>query len=576
MYGYPSYLPFGLVCLGSTKTRSSSIMESQSAVFSDDEEYDTIDRSMDLFSPATPHVVDIATPTVARHDEDEDDEVEADDGEVQVDDKEADEVEETDEGHETLQLTPRVLSADESVNDSRKVLIFTYSQADINKFPTRLSFGAACVAACGGGKNVNYFAAAREPHKNGGFHYHVSILCSLSVRWKKPWRYLQDVHGIVVNVSTAPIEREFYDGAYLYVTKWDRNYKHGHVLKQHPTHQECIDADKDARRSIAKKANTASSAAAKTRKAASSANEPKSKKMKKEKKIDRLDQLDFIIENKLKTDEELLDCVDRRRREVGDRNIALAFTSLNEKKRIDLIKDAWKMKGSTATVAAMKRSRMDVISDIAANKENCVCQEYGLWLVLAFDVCAKNGIEWKTMSNALHNLLENGRGKHRNLILTGERNCAKTFLLEPLTLVFGEQCFHTPPSSTFGWMGVEKSQVIYLNDYRWKPEHKKGNISWDELLRLLEGHHCTLPAPMNSCSEHIKLSADNDIPIFCTGRSIPRFHKQDENEPQTKEHDTENKMMEERWKVFNLTHTFHEDQKVDIPPCAYCFCKFVL
>ena len=36
--------------------------------------------------------------------------------------------------------------------------------------------------------------------------------------------------------------------------------------------------------------------------------------------------------------------------QVGDRNIALAFTSLNEKKRIDLVKDAWKMKGSTATM----------------------------------------------------------------------------------------------------------------------------------------------------------------------------------------------------------------------------------
>ena len=56
--------------------------------------------------------------------------------------------------------------------------------------------------------------------------------------------------------------------------------------------------------------------------------------------------------------------------------------------------------GSTATVAAMKRSRMDVISDVTADEEDCVCEEYGLWLVLAFDVCAKNIIAWKTVSNA--------------------------------------------------------------------------------------------------------------------------------------------------------------------------------
>ena len=50
----------------------------------------------------------------------------------------------------------------------RKVFIITYSQAAINKFPRRSSFGVACVAACEGGKNVYYFAAAREPHKKGG------------------------------------------------------------------------------------------------------------------------------------------------------------------------------------------------------------------------------------------------------------------------------------------------------------------------------------------------------------------------------------------------------------------------
>lgn len=533
------------------------------------EEVGEYDTSADLFTCATPDVVDAATPTVQLSNSNY-----ADAAITREDDE--DEHNTTNLHDNDLHLTPRELSADLTNNDSRRVFIITYSQADSSKFPTRQSFGMACVAACGGGSNVWYFTATREPHQEGGFHYHVSILCARSVRWKKPWLYLRKLFGIQVNVSTAPIEREFYDGAYLYVTKWDTNYQHGHVLKKHPTHQECIDADLNQRRRIAKKANVASAAAAKTRKSTEVEEKGKGKKLKKEKKIDRLDQVDFIIENNIKTDEELLDCVETRRREMGDRKIALAFTSLNEKKRIELIKDAWKLYGSKATVAAMKKSRMEFVREIAANQKSCVCNQYGLWLVLAFDVCEKNNIPWKTLSNAFLNLLENGRGKNRNIILAGERNCAKTFLLEPLTLVFGKQCFHTPPSSTFGWMGVDKSLVIYLNDYRWKPENKKGNISWDELLRLLEGHHCTLPAPMNSCSDHIKLPASNDIPIFCTSRSVPRFYKNDENEPQTKEHDTENKMMEERWKVFTLTYTFNEEEKVDIPPCAYCFCKFVL
>ena len=40
--------------------------------------------------------------------------------------------------------------------------------------------------------------------------------------------------------------------------------------------------------------------------------------------------------------------------------------------------------------------------------------------------------------------------------------------------------------------------------------------------------------------QHIKLTPDNAIPVFWTGQSILRFFKHDKNEPQTKEHDTEN------------------------------------
>ena len=107
-------------------------------------------------------------------------------------------------------------------------------------------------------------------------------------------------------------------------------------------------------------------------------------------------------------------------------------------------------------------------------------------------------------------------------------------------------------------------------------KQERGNISWDALLRLLEGLHCTLPAPMNSYADQIKLTAANDIPIFCTGRALLRFYKVDENEPQTPEHAEENRMMDERWKHFRLTHVFEEGDKMEVTPCPYCVCKFVV
>ena len=84
------------------------------------------------------------------------------------------------------------------------------------------------------------------------------------------------------------------------------------------------------------------------------------------------------------------------------------------------------------------------------------------------------------------------------------------------------------------WLdGCEKnSNLIFLNDLRWKPPGSKcGNIEWQDLLNMLEGLPVTLPAPMNSCSKHIKLT--ETMPIFVTSTDIVRYWVNDEKEPQT-------------------------------------------
>ncbi len=464
-----------------------------------------------------------------------------------------------------------------TANDPHRVYIITYSQADRQIFPTRQAFGVACVAAFGGGHVIKYFCSVMEPHENGGFHYHVAILLSESKRWKYARDYLEKTFGVNVNFSSSPQDHPFYEGAYMYVTKWDKNFFHGHVQEKHP--KKC-ELDGGKRGAIMRKANTASKKSAHNRRREKDAEQEKKKeeKQKRRKRMDKLDVVDFIIESNIETDEELLSAGKSRRDEYGDRDMLLFLTNLGEKGRRDILRDAWKTKTSTEVVELRSKSRMDIIREVLSNLDNCVCSQKGMWLVLALDVCEKNHLEWKDVSNAFYDLLSNGRGKHRNIVLYGERNCAKTFLLEPLTYVF-KNTFHTPPASAFGWLGVEDAQVIYLNDFRWKPSEGKkgGSISWDALLRLLEGHHCSLPAPMNSRSEHIKLPATNDVPVFCTSRAVPRFWKENENEPQTPIHVTENKMMDERWfgKGIHLTHVFEEDQKVDTPPCPFCFAKFV-
>ena len=104
--------------------------------------------------------------------------------------------------------------------------------------------------------------------------------------------------------------------------------------------------------------------------------------------------------------------------------------------------------------------------------------------------------------------LKRGRGKYRNVYINGPANCGKTFLLSSLKLIF--ECFVNPTSGTFAWLGIENAEVVWLNDFRWKPSL----IPWCELLQVLEGDTVHFPAPKNVMTKDIIL--DKNTPFFAT------------------------------------------------------------
>ena len=106
-------------------------------------------------------------------------------------------------------------------------------------------------------------------------------------------------------------------------------------------------------------------------------------------------------------------------------------------------------------------------------------------------------------------------------MLHGPADCGKTFLLKPVCSLF-PNVFMNPASSSFGWMGVEKSNLIFLNDLRWALLGiQDGNIDWQVFLNLLEGHTVSLPAPMNTNSFHIKVT--KLMPIFAKSIDEVRY-----------------------------------------------------
>ena len=112
-------------------------------------------------------------------------------------------------------------------------------------------------------------------------------------------------------------------------------------------------------------------------------------------------------------------------------------------------------------------------------------------------ILVNNDIGIESFLSAIYNALRYGRGKYRNVYIYGPPNCGKTFLL-------------SPAAGMFAWLGIEKAEVVWLNDLRWKPTL----IPWCELLQVLEGDIVHFSAPKNLMSQNVVL--DKDTPFFAT------------------------------------------------------------
>ena len=153
-------------------------------------------------------------------------------------------------------------------------------------------------------------------------------------------------------------------------------------------------------------------------------------------------------------------------------------------------------------------------------------------------------------------------GKHRNIILVANSNCGKTFLLKLLAKIY--QCFTCPTNGTFDWVGVETSECVISNDFKWSDKI----IPWPDLLNLLEGEPIQAPVPKTHYAENPYWR--KCAPIFATWKSRIRKYERGQID------EVETEVMESRWNVFVFRQQFTADTIADIQPCARCFATLVL
>ena len=157
--------------------------------------------------------------------------------------------------------------------------------------------------------------------------------------------------------------------------------------------------------------------------------------------------------------------------------------------------------------------------------------------------------------------------KGSTLFFVGPQDCGKSFLLLPIETLF--KTFSNPTKGTYNWVGIEDSECIFLNDFRWD----KNVIAWDDLLRLLAGERVWFERPKNLFASNYLLDETNTIPIFGTGAKRTQWRG-----PYQAKDEDEDKQIECRITYIEFTHTIPSDKIIrrGVKPCPKCFAQFLM
>ena len=442
----------------------------------------------------------------------------------------------------------------------RQTYLVTYSQADLEKFPTRESFAVAVVqefVQAGANVSVLQWACSKENHQKSGVHYHLAIKLSNKKRWKSVKENIYRKHGIVVHFSD---KHHNYYSAFRYATKQDKDFEKSVA---HPDLSEIGSpkTNKCVRAHHSKKRKSDDRIEANPEQAGCSTssqhdNPPRLRSS----KLSPLDVAVLIADRGFRDPLQLRDLAEAQRLE-GKKDLAEFCVNRTNQRLSDLFESAWELREARSKINRLNRNRIDVVREAAAKE--CLPACAGKWFEMALEVLQKNSIHSIVFAHTLRHLIINGRGKNNNVMLIGPTNSAKTFLFDPLTEIF--DCFSNPASNKYAWVDVDKAECILLQDFEFSPDL----ISWKSLLLLLEGQKVNLPTPKNHYAKDVQLTSD--IPIFATsgGKIVyyNRFNVLDQRETA---------MMDSRWHYIELTYQFPVEEQIKIKPCGTCFSKLVL
>ena len=140
-----------------------------------------------------------------------------------------------------------------------------------------------------------------------------------------------------------------------------------------------------------------------------------SSKQKKRKHRSAFKLTQIIVENGITTRTDLLEFAEDQSGE-GKTDIADFVVNRGSLVVAEVLQTAWEIKPAKENLERSRKSRLDIVQAALAGDYISDCND--LWYCCAHQIIQRNGIEKSPFTKAVKDLLDKGRSKYRNIILT--------------------------------------------------------------------------------------------------------------------------------------------------------------
>ena len=143
------------------------------------------------------------------------------------------------------------------------------------------------------------------------------------------------------------------------------------------------------------------------------------KRGKKRKRLSAYQVAEIVLRKRLQNRTELLAFSNQQRQE-GKTDLAEFIVNRGKKAVNEVISTAWEMESAQKTQERLSKTRIELLND--AYQQECTFNTIRDWHNCALQLLANNNIAVDNFAGCVKELLVKGRGKFRNVMLTGPAN----------------------------------------------------------------------------------------------------------------------------------------------------------